>query len=366
MNMEIMYSVGARIPGGGIGNLAFPAVKALNRKRYIKKIICTSFDKKSLDMSNIKTIPLIEKIPSYYIKDNLFDIIASRRIEKSDFFHGWNNFSLYSMRRARSKGAKTIIERQSAYPTEQQKIIKKEYRKYGIKPGKNRLIKKATKELEESDHVFISSKFILETFLGKKFDKEKIHIIPLGVDTNAFKPIGKEKKNFKVIFVGQISIRKGVHHLLKSFESMPKECELLLIGSVMNDIKNIIKKYEKNESIRIIKYFPDLNYLYNTCSVSVLPSIEDGFGLVVPEAMATGMPVIVSSNVGAKDLVKSGKDGFIVPAGNPEKLKNKILYLYENQKEIRRMGNNARKKAEKYTWEEYGKKLIETYKQISK
>lgn len=361
--MEIVYSVGARIPGGGIGNLAFPAVKALNRKHYIKKLICTSYDKKVLSMKNIKTVPLIEKIPSYYIKDNLFDIITSQRIEKSDFFHGWNNFSLYSMRKAKSKGSKTIIERQSAYPSEQQKIIQKEYRKYGIKIKENKLMKKAIKELKEADNIFISSKFIFDTFKEKRIDKEKLHTIPLGVDIEKFKPNNKEKSKFRIIFVGQVSIRKGIPYLLEAFENMPKS-ELFLIGHVMKDMRKIIKKYDKNKQIKIIKYFPDLNYLYNSSSLLVLPSIEDGFGLVVPEAMACGIPVIVSSNVGAKDLIKSGKEGFVVPVADSKKLKNKIMYFYENRKEINRMGRNARIKAENYTWKTYGKRFIKTYEEL--
>ncbi|WP_423792416.1 glycosyltransferase [Methanocaldococcus indicus] len=84
----------------------------------------------------------------------------------------------------------------------------------------------------------------------------------------------------------------------------------------------------------------------------------------VAEAMATGLPVIVSNNVGIKDIIKDGKSGFIVPVMDTEILKERILYFYENRDEIKRMGKNSRKQIEKYSWERFGDKLFINLKQV--
>jgi len=87
--------------------------------------------------------------------------------------------------------------------------------------------------------------------------------------------------------------------------------------------------------------------------------------MVVLEAMAVGLPVICSTNVGAKDVVREGIDGFIVPIRDTEALKEKIIFLYEHPQLCKEMGEAARENViRNYTWQHYGERIIETYKKI--
>jgi glycosyltransferase involved in cell wall biosynthesis len=95
----------------------------------------------------------------------------------------------------------------------------------------------------------------------------------------------------------------------------------------------------------------NIGKLYCDCSVYVQPSVTESFGIPVLEAMAYARPVIVSKGDGACELVEEGKEGFVVPIGDPDAIKEKMEYFYDNPDEVRRMGKNARKKAEKYSWE---------------
>jgi len=103
---------------------------------------------------------------------------------------------------------------------------------------------------------------------------------------------------------------------------------------------------------------------YEDADVLILPSVEEGFGKVVAEAMACGLPVVVSENTGAKDLVENGENGFIVPIRDVKRLKEKILYFNDNPEITRRMGKNARKTVEKYTWMKYGNEFVKAYEKI--
>jgi glycosyltransferase involved in cell wall biosynthesis len=94
-------------------------------------------------------------------------------------------------------------------------------------------------------------------------------------------------------------------------------------------------------------------------SVFVLPSLADGFGMVVPQAMACGLPVIVTENVGAADIVRDGRSGFIVPVRDVEALCEKLRFLHENRDLAREMGRQARQDVIcGYTWDDYGDRLV--------
>ena len=105
-------------------------------------------------------------------------------------------------------------------------------------------------------------------------------------------------------------------------------------------------------------------HLYNQASVCVFPSVEEGFGMVVTEALASGVPVIVSENVGAKDLITDGQEGFIVPIRNARAIKEALLCLYEDKPKREQMAKNARLKVQNQTWEKYEEKLVGVYKEL--
>ncbi|MER3404129.1 MAG: hypothetical protein C4289_02260, partial [Chloroflexota bacterium] len=114
----------------------------------------------------------------------------------------------------------------------------------------------------------------------------------------------------------------------------------------------LLAPYEHRPDVRFATGDPALTYA--TASVCVVPSIEDGFGYVVLEALASGAPVIVSDQVGARDAVRPGENGFIVPAGDPVALAERLEYLYRQRAALPRMRAAARAVAEMYSYEREG------------
>ena len=91
----------------------------------------------------------------------------------------------------------------------------------------------------------------------------------------------------------------------------------------------------------------------------VLPSLADGFGMVVPPVMASGLPVILTRNVGAADIVTEGVDGFVVPIRDTEALKRRLLELYHDPEKVRRMSAAAVSKSRaQLSWDAYGDRLV--------
>jgi glycosyltransferase involved in cell wall biosynthesis len=151
-----------------------------------------------------------------------------------------------------------------------------------------------------------------------------------------------------------------VQYLLQAFSELNLEnSELVLKGKVQGEMQKVVEGY-RSPNIKFINWVGYLPELYNQASVCILPSVEDGFGLVTVEAMACGKPVIITENTGM--VARDGKDGFVIPIRDVEAIKDKLLYFYENPGEIRKMGNNARKHIAGHTWTRYGDELCKAYR----
>jgi glycosyltransferase involved in cell wall biosynthesis len=96
--------------------------------------------------------------------------------------------------------------------------------------------------------------------------------------------------------------------------------------------------------------------MYRQSSVFVFPTLIEGMGLVVLEAMACGLPVIVTGH-GPGDLVRDGIDGFVIPIRNEDAIAQKLELLYDDAELCRQMGQNARARALQYHWDVYAQKV---------
>ena len=368
---------------------SFYLAQQLLKRDYLERIITSMprFDavKYGIPKEKIKTIVIKEimergwnKLPQFikklynpqFLIHEIFDKLACKKIIPSDIFVGWSSFSLYSLRKAKQLGALTILERGNSHIVEQQKILKEEYSQFGIKGelAHSKIIEKELKEYEETDYIAVPSFFVKKTFLEKGFSEKKIIHIPFGVDLKSFKQIPKSDGAFRIIFSGTICLRKGVHYLLQAFSELNlPNSELLLMGALTDEIKPFLKKYKGSFNCIGHKQQSELYKYYSQGSVFVMPSIEEGLARVLPQAMSCGLPIIATPNTGSEDIIRDNIDGFIIPIRNTEKLKEKILYLYENPEICKTMGQSAKERVSNgFTWDDYGDKMIKEYSRIIK
>ncbi|MBI5305986.1 glycosyltransferase family 4 protein [Candidatus Wolfebacteria bacterium] len=308
--------------------------------------------------------------PTYVIHE-IFDVLAYYFLIQGDILTGTSSTLLHTLRRAKRMGMLTIVERASAHIAYQDRILREEYERQGITPPPiqlpyKKIIEKELQEYEEADYISVPSFFAVRTFLEYGISEKKIIHVPYGVDIEEFRKIPKTDNIFRVIFAGGMSFQKGVHYLLQAFHELhlPK-AELLLVGSMHDEMRPFFKKYEG--SFRFIGYVPqrELYRHYSASSVFAMMSIQDGFGLVQAQAMACGLPVIATTNTGGEDLIREGKDGFIIPIRDVDAIKKKIIYLYEHPEICAQMGRSAMEHiSEGFTWDDYGDKMIQAYENI--
>ena len=331
----------------------------------LKEIISRSFINKYFNFN--------DKIIDYFDKkaSSLIDL------ENLDVLVGWSSFSLNSFLKAKNSKCIKILERGSTHIQYQKDILKEEYNIHGLRPEipSDYIVAKEKLEYDLADYISVPTEFVKKTFINNGIDKSKIIKIPYGVNLKDFKQSRNkavinrlDNKTFRIIYVGNSSVRKGIIYLIKSFiELNLQNSELLIIGNIDEDIKPIINLYLKNEKIKYIKAQKqnELYNFYNQSSLFVTCSIEEGLSMVQLQAMACGLPVICTSNSGGDEIINNNINGFILPIRDMKALKKKIILLYRDQKLCKKMGEQAKMKATKhYSWENYGKNVIQSYQRL--
>lgn len=173
-------------------------------------------------------------------------------------------------------------------------------------------------------------------------------VIPHGVYLpKKVKPI---PERFDVAYLGQCGPDKGLIYLIQAWGMLNyPDSRLILAGSGTEDLEPFIRQVTDKGNFVLLGKVPDVADIYNACSAYVQPSVCEGFGLEILEAMAHSRPVIASEGAGAAELIEDGT-GFRVPVRNPEVIAEKIEWFKSNQDKIPEMGQRARSKARNYTW----------------
>ena len=385
--MKVTIIVGGRFH-------AFDLAEQLHKSKFLKQLITSypkyyinknfnieskfikSFFSKEILHRSLKKISLFDH---YFdidlITSNLFDNKASKTVDfkNTDIIVGWSSFSLKSFEIAGKYGCIKILERGSSHIEYQRDILEEENDLIGVdcKLPSPKIIDKEKKEYDLSDYICVPSEFSKKSFLKKGFSEKKIIKIPYGVDLNNFFLPNKTKDNaqFNIICVGAISVRKGSIYLLKAFNELNlKNSKLIFIGDIEKGFEKILNMH-LNENVEIIKSVSQnsLRNFYNQASVFVTCPVEDGFGMVILQAMACGLPVIATNNAGGSEIIDDGIDGYIIPTRDKEKLKEKLLLLYQNKKELLLMGKKAEHKAKNFfSWKNYGEKIKNFYLSVIK
>lgn len=378
--MEVIYSIAATLGGGGIGTTSFNAVKGIFRHKALKKVLACGYNPETVDSkiiplikktygSAIERVPFIPQTLQWAAKDFFHDQIASKYLTKCDIFHGWNGHCLTSLKVAKKMGAVTIVERASSHPLTYERILREEYLRWGIKiePIDPAVKSRLLKEIEFADYVTAPSDFAFQSHLENGVPWEKILKIPFGGTLPAKGVQGapryrNESQKFNAVFVGQVGIRKGVLGLLAAWKKLNlKDADLYLLGYEEEVAKKILNQFRGVPGVHFEGYKDPKPY-YAKADVFIFPSLEEGSALVNYEAMSFGLPIITTFNSGS--VIKDGEDGFLVQVGNTEALSEKIKYFYDRPSEARKMGENARKKIEYYSWERYGDNLVAAYGKV--
>jgi glycosyltransferase involved in cell wall biosynthesis len=185
------------------------------------------------------------------------------------------------------------------------------------------MVARALREIAAADHIRVNSELARGTFIDAGIDAARVTAIHPGVDLDHFTPSPKADAVFRVVAISSIDPRKGIHDLLQAFEDarLPN-AELVIYGGTGDRwSKQLMARYRARLPNLVCRSADIMqtpaSRTFGPASVLVHAAVEDGFGLVVPQALASGRPVIVTRTSGASELVEHGRNGFVVDARSP-------------------------------------------------
>jgi len=230
-------------------------------------------------------------------------------------------------------------------------------------PVHRRINARKDEEVALADHVLTVSELARKSYLDAGVPPERVTAVPMGADLSAFTPDGPGHDDtdgpITFLFAGHAGRRKGVDVLLSASEQLEKngvQHQIQFAGGADEDVFE-----DTMAPVERLGYLerPDLAAAFRRADVLVLPSRHDSFGRVVVEAMATGLPVLLSDHVGAKETVDEDENGWVVPVEDREALAECMRWCVEHAEQVHAMKAACVETAQGYSWTAYRERVTE-------
>lgn len=283
------------------------------------------------------------------------DHVCKAHLRHCDTFLFYNGCGLASARECQHRGITSIVETVNSHVIVQQELLREEHRAAGLRwrPFHKRETARRVKEYQVADYILTPSEFVKQSFLAQGHAPERILKVPYrvrripGTEVNDYLNTEGVDDVFRILYVGTLSLRKGLRYLVEAFRKFQHpHKELWLVGPSAPPTG--LDGQRIPDGVKFIGTLKGKELLsaYRKATVFCLPTIEDGFGLVMAEALANGIPVISTVNSGAADLYSHGKEGYILPIRDANAIHDALNQLAEEQGLRERFSRNARSRAE--------------------
>jgi alpha-maltose-1-phosphate synthase len=210
----------------------------------------------------------------------------------------------------------------------------------------------------------VASTFTKST-LAEGQHQRPVTVIPYGAPPIATNEIVNGGTKLRILFAGSLGQRKGLSYALRAVELIGKEsCELTLLGRKAAEGCRPL-----DQAVRVHRWLPSLSHArvlleMRRHDVLIFPSLFEGFGLAITEAMSQGTPVITTAHTAGPDIIDDGVDGFIVPIRSAEAIAEKLGLLARDRERLRAMKISAREKAQRHSWENYRRALVTMAREV--
>ena len=308
----------------------------------------------------------------------LHDHIVARRIEhmagEIDIIHAWSLGALETLKTAARLGIPTVLERPNAHTRFAYEVVQKECDRLGVPLPTNHehaynqnILSKEEEEYRLAYRLLCPSEFTARTFVEQGFSRKQLARHFYGYDENVYYPEPQARTGdggLTVLFVGVCAVRKGLHFALEAWLRSPahERGTFLIAGEFLPAYEEKLRAMLAHPSVRVLGHRNDVPELMRKSDVLILPTIEEGFGLVCTEAMGSGCVPVVSG--ACTDLCQHMKNAMVHRIGDVEALTEHLSMLDRDRGLLEKLRNGGLKTAPSITWNAAGTRLLDVYRNV--
>ena len=336
-----------------------------------------------LNSTQIHTLPLIavrsrivtrlarqnrDRVRRVFQHNTLIDRwVAARLSRLGNLFFGYEAASLYTFRRAKALGFPRVLyqpiacaEKATALLDAEKELFPKlaDTLRYNWFP--EGVLDMMHEERGLADAIICASTFTKQSLIEIGVEADRVHVEPYGVDQGVFSPSTDKFSQFSVVWASSYTQTKGIGYLLEALAREPVPgIELVLAGNPLGT--DAVLLYEGRVRARRLGHISreELGRVMRRCHVHVYPTLLDGFGRNIIEAMSSGLPVITTPNCAGPDLIEDGVTGFIIPIRDVDAICEKLAWIHDNPQEAIEMGRRARERVSSLTEADYRRRFAE-------
>jgi D-inositol-3-phosphate glycosyltransferase len=381
--IRVLYSFPHRIGGGRICHTAWHQVAGVAEAGADVLAFPASVDRPL--PPNVRVLPTLARgtirVPFRLLGQFralvTHDRIVARRLPKIaheiDVVHTWPVGSLETLRVARGLEIPTVLERPNAHTRFAYETVRKECARLGVTlppdhehAFNEEVLEREEAEYERADFLLCPSAFTAHTFVEQGVPGSKLLRHFYGFDEKTFYPPSQPRPGngpFTMLFVGVAAVRKGLHFALEAWLRSPaaRDGKFLIAGEVLPAYAERLAEQLSHASVHVLGHRADVPELMRQSDVLVLPSIEEGFGLVCTEAMSSGCVPLVS--IACTEICRHLENALVHEIGDVDALEEHIALLHRDRPLLADLRAAGLLTARRVSWSDAGVTLLEAYRE---
>jgi glycosyltransferase involved in cell wall biosynthesis len=303
-----------------------------------------------------------------------FDHRVARRVREMniDGVYAYEGGALETFRQAKQRGVKALYELPSSHWYWEHKLLSEEAERNPGFAGLLPKLRDSTAHMESKDEelvladmVFVPSNHVRQTLAGV-VGEDRIRVISYGAPpVRPQKQVSRDaSRPLQVLFAGSLTQRKGIGYLLDAIDALGSQVELTIVGKRFSANPRVDEACNRWRWFEALPHSGVMDQMQRA-DVLVLPSLAEGCALVVLEALACGLPVIVTPNTGSLEFVRDGFEGFVVPICNADAIADRLSILYRDRERLAEMSQWAHTTAALKSWGQYRDMWAEAVREVS-
>jgi glycosyltransferase involved in cell wall biosynthesis len=361
-----------------LSKVPFPGAQRISRELARRSV-------DQLPMQLVHTYPVWEMLRTCghklgagaTITDTLWDrmsrsfdaLVAKRYVPRTKAIQGFEYTALSAFKRAKEEGVARILHLPSLDSLEFEEIRRRERSQWPELASEHdayfdrkfeRRYRRRCEEIELADVMITNSSLTARSHIKAGADPSKFFAVPLGAPPSIREvrhTPSAQRGPLNVLWAGTFQLRKGAHYLLEAWRRLPQAAAVLNVYGAVELPERLLQSPRANIVFHGSVPKPMLFKAYEAADILVFPTLSDGFGMVVTEAMAHGLPVITTEQAGAADLV-TPDNGLIIPAADPGKLADALQWCLGNRSRLTEMRHHALETARGRQWSDFRRDLI--------